>query len=170
MNLFETLLQDLRYGARTLRRNPSFTIVSILALALGIGVNVAVFTAYKAFVARPLDGRDPDTLVNLSRRLQSGATQRDIQLSGLRGLPGRSAIVQRRHRVLDRKELTLSDAGGAVASWTRENGSLIGRLGLLPPSASNREIASAFVVSENYFSVLGVRTRAWPRVRCHECV
>ena len=74
MNLFETLLQDLRYGARTLLRNPSFTIVSILALALGIGVNVAVFTAYKAFVARPLDGRDPDTLVNLSRRLQSGAT------------------------------------------------------------------------------------------------
>ena len=64
MNVFETLLQDLRYGARTLLRHPSFTIVSILALALGIGVNVAVFTAYKAFIARPLDARDPDTLVN----------------------------------------------------------------------------------------------------------
>ena len=59
MKLFETLLQDLRYGARTLLRNPGLTIVSILALALGIGVNVAVFTAYKAFIARPLDARDP---------------------------------------------------------------------------------------------------------------
>ena len=74
MILFETLLQDLRYGARTLRRNAGFTIVSILALALGIGVNTAVFTAYKAFIARPLDARDPDTLVNVSLRLQSGAT------------------------------------------------------------------------------------------------
>ena len=49
--------------------------VSVLALALGIGVNTAVFTAYKAFVARPLDARDPGTLVNLSLHLQSGATR-----------------------------------------------------------------------------------------------
>ena len=51
-----------------------FTAVSIVALALGIGVNTAVFTAYKAFIVRPLDARDPATLVNLSFRLQSGAT------------------------------------------------------------------------------------------------
>ena len=64
MNLFETLFQDLRYRGRALRRHPSFTIVSILALALGIGVNVAVFTLYKGFIARPLDARDPGTLVS----------------------------------------------------------------------------------------------------------
>ena len=75
MNLFETLLQDLRYSARTLLRHPSFTIVPIVALALGIGVNVAVFTVYKAFIARPLDAHDPDALVNLSLRLQSGAAE-----------------------------------------------------------------------------------------------
>jgi len=74
MILFDTLLQDLRYGLRTMRRNPGFTAVSILALALGIGVNTAVFTAYKALVARPLDARDPDTMVNVSLRLKSGAT------------------------------------------------------------------------------------------------
>ena len=58
-NLFESLAQDLRYGARTLLRTGRFTAVAVVALAIGIGVNTAVFTAYKAFVARPLDARDP---------------------------------------------------------------------------------------------------------------
>ena len=173
MNVFETLLQDLRYGARTLRRNPSFTIVSILALALGIGVNVAVFTAYKAFVARPLDARDPDTLVNLSLRLQSGATDArfsvpdyDAYRDGLRSFSGVIAFSIE-------QQLTLTDAGGAVARRSAQNGSLIGRLGLLTPSASNREIASAFVVSENYFTVLGVgpaRGRAFDAMSASELV
>ena len=172
MNLFETLLQDLRYGARTLLRNPSFTIVSILALALGIGVNVAVFTAYKAFIARPLDARDPDTLVNLSLRLQSGATNArfsypdyEAYRDGLRSFSGVIAF--------SIEKLTLTDAGGAVARRSAQNGSLIGRLGLLTPSASNREIASAFVVSENYFSVLGVepaRGRAFDAMSASELV
>jgi predicted permease len=150
-------LQDLRYGARTLLRNPSFTIVSILALALGIGVNTAVFTAYKAFIARPLDARDPETLVNLSLRLQSGATEArfsypdyEAYRDGLRSFSGVIAF--------SIEELTLTDAGGAVARRSAERESLIGRLGLLPPSATNREIATTFIVSENYFSVLGIRT------------
>ena len=157
MNLFETLLQDLRYGVRTLRRHPSFTIVSILALALGIGVNVAVFTGYKAIIARPLDARDPETLVNLSLRLQSGATEArfsypdyEAYRDGLRSFSGVIAF--------SIEELRLTDAGGAVARRSAGSGSLVGRLGLLPPSATNREIASTFVVSENYFSVLGVKT------------
>jgi predicted permease len=155
MNLFETLLQDLRYGARTLLRHPSFTIVSILALALGIGVNVAVFTAYKAFIARPLDARDPETLVNLSLRLQSGATAASFSYpdyeayrDGLRSFSGVIAF--------SIEELTLTDAGGAVARRSAGSGSLIGRLGLLP--TSNREMATTFIVSENYFSVLGIGT------------
>ena len=169
MNLFETLHQDLRYGARTLLRTPSFTIVSILALALGIGVNVAVFTAYKAFIARPLDARDPGTLVNLSLRLQSGAT--DARFSypdyeacrdGLRSFSGVIAF--------SIEELTLTDAGGAVARWSAGSGSLIGRLGLLP-SATNRETATTFIVSENYFPVLGVeiaRGRAFDAMSASE--
>ena len=156
MILFETLIQDLRYGARTLRRNASYTAVSILALSLGIGVNTAVFTAYKAFVARPLDGRDPGTLVNLSLHLQSGASSARFSYPDYEAYRDRlqsfSGVI-----AVTIDQLTLTDAGGAVARRSTENGSLIGRLGLMRPSASNTEIASAFIVSENYFSVLGVR-------------
>ena len=70
----EGLRQDLRYGGRTLRRHSGFTAVSILALALGIAVNTVVYTVYKAFVARPVDARDPGTLVSITLRLQSGGT------------------------------------------------------------------------------------------------
>jgi predicted permease len=155
MILLEALLQDLRYGARALRRNAGFTIVSILALALGIGVNTAVFTAYKAFIIRPLDARDPDTLVNVALRLQSGATRATFSYpdyeayrDGLRSVSGLIAC--------SIEQLRLTDAGAAAVRRSAEDGSLLARLGLLLPSASNKEIVSAFVVSENYFSVLGV--------------
>ena len=154
MILFETVLQDLRYGARTLLRNAGFTTVSVLALALGIGVNTAVFTAYKAFVARPLDARDPATLVNFALRLRSGVT--DARFS----YPDYEAYRDHLHSfngviAFGIDELKLTDAGGVVSQRSAQAGSLMGRLGLLRP-ASNAEFASTFIVSENYFSVLGV--------------
>ena len=71
--LADALVQDLRYGVRMLFRNAAYTAVSVLALALGIGVNTAAFTAYKALVRRPLDAHDPGQMVNLALTLQSDA-------------------------------------------------------------------------------------------------
>jgi len=151
----ESLLQDVGYGARTLRRNLAFTAVSVLALALGIGVNTGTFTAYKALLGRHLDARDPSRMVNLTLILQSGANSflfsypdYEEYRDHVQTCSGLIAV--------DNDQLTLTDAGGVISQRTAAAGSLFGRLRLLPPAVGNAEFASTFIVSENYFSVLGV--------------
>src|SRR5713101_891612 len=61
----ETLWQDVMYSVRTLRRAPGFTIVSVLALAIGIGANTAIFSLVDAVRARALPFKDPSGLVEL---------------------------------------------------------------------------------------------------------
>ncbi len=62
----ETLVQDLRYGARMLLKHPGFTFTAVLTLALGIGVNTALFTVFDALMLKPLPVKDPDSLVSFS--------------------------------------------------------------------------------------------------------
>jgi predicted permease len=63
--LLEQLVQDLRYGARTMLRNPAFTVLASLSLALGIGANTAIYSLMDALLMRSLPVPDPGSLVVL---------------------------------------------------------------------------------------------------------
>ncbi|HEX8765459.1 MAG TPA: ABC transporter permease, partial [Candidatus Acidoferrum sp.] len=75
-SFFDSLVQDLRFGLRMLRKNPGFTAVAVATLALGIAVNTAVFTAFDSLVLRPRPVKDPDSLVAVFRTAPGDARGR----------------------------------------------------------------------------------------------
>jgi len=80
VNRIESLLADLRYGFRSLRKSPGFTVVSVLTLALGIGANAAIFSMVNALLLHPYNFRSLDTLVHVweDRGIDEGFDARHI--------------------------------------------------------------------------------------------
>ena len=85
----ETLLQDLAYAGRTLRRSPTFAVTVVLTLALGIGANTAIFTMVRAVVLKPLPYLNSQQLF----RITGGATDdRFAAIGGAQSFTGVAAF------------------------------------------------------------------------------
>ena len=77
----EDIFRDIRVGSRGLTRNPGFTVVAVLTLALGIGANTAIFSVVKAVLLEPLAYEEPDRIVAV-QTLQTKTNRRGNNISG----------------------------------------------------------------------------------------
>jgi predicted permease len=126
----ETLIQDLRYGVRQLRRSPGFTAVAVITLALGIGANTAIFSAIDAVMLKFLPVSHPEQLVFL--RWQSSHSTTDY-------FP---------YPIFDQLSKHSQVFTGLVAFHSLNLATRVDR---------EPGLAAGQLVSGNYFSVLGVR-------------
>src|SRR5262249_4087221 len=136
------LSEFLKSVSRYLQKQPGFPAVTVLTIALGIGINTAMFTVFDAFFLKPLPLRDPSRLVNLEGRDKHG--QRSRLFSYLDYLDYRN------------QNTSVSE----LIAWNK----VTATLGEAPPGSGNDfmlaegyEYAFGEIVSTNYFDVLGAR-------------
>src|SRR5688572_32674 len=128
-----TLRQDLRYGLRMLRRNPGFTAVAVLTLALGSGANTAMFSVVNSVLLRPLPYPDPEQLVRLHLVLESGSTT-SLTAAQTRFFTEHSSAFQSIAAYRGRGDLQLETGKGV--EWVRTirvSGPFFRTLGANPP-------------------------------------
>ncbi|PWT92523.1 MAG: hypothetical protein C5B55_06260, partial [Blastocatellia bacterium] len=135
-----TFFQDLKYAIRYLRKQRGFTVVTVLTIALGIGINTALFTVFDAFFLKPLPLKDPSHLVNLEGR-------------------DKQRFSRRLFSYLDYLDYQQQNASVAeLVAWNKVSATL----GEAPPAdADNFMLPEGYeyifgeIVSTNYFNVLG---------------
>ena len=132
-NWLHSVISDSRYALRQLRKNPGFTTVAVLTLALGIGVNIAMFSIADAVALRPLDVKDAARIIRMWNKKVSGAYAADPGFSW----PEFEAFRSGSHSL---SGIVASDRRGVLLRHGEETRQLL-----------------ANIVSPNYFDVLGIK-------------
>ena len=136
----DNMFQDLRFGARMLLKSPGFTAVVILTMALGIGVNTAMFTVFNALALKPLPLKDVDTIVEITGVPQPGQRTRRFSYPEYQDYSARTQTMT---------GLTLISEMGATLGIEQAN----------PGEAQSQREEFGYVncqlVASNYFSLLG---------------
>jgi macrolide transport system ATP-binding/permease protein len=136
----EHFLQDLRHAGRALAHSPGFTLVSVATIALGVGVNTTLFTAYNAVALKPLPAADAEKVVRVRRTLQSGFIGEN-----------QYAFSYPEYANLRNRQNTFQSV--IAASWpVKVLVSASGETG----SSNQLKPAQAQLVSGNYFGALGI--------------
>ena len=152
----ETVWQDLRFAARMLLKHWSFSSIAILALGMGIGVNTAVFTIYRAFLLRGIDAKDAGEMVNISANF-AGKDHPEFSYADFEAYRDHNHVFSGLVAVTG-DEVALTGVGGSASVGSSIGGALANAAGFQLPSlvAGGAELATSSIVSDNYFSVLGV--------------
>src|SRR5215468_9315295 len=148
--MLSTLMQDLRFALRQLRKTPGFTVTAVLTLALGIGANAAIFTLVDAFMMRNLPVTDPKTLVRLGDAsdccVNSGAAE-----NGDYSLFSTQIYERLKKYAPEFEQLAAMQAGFPFRPViVRRDGA----------QENARSVMGEFV-SGNYFETLGLKPAAW---------
>ena len=97
---FDSILQDLRYTFRTLRRDSGFTAFAVLIVGLGVGASATVFSVVDTLLLRPLPFHEPERLVWMANHDTSGLSGQTTQVGLPAGPPGPQSVVFRLGRLL----------------------------------------------------------------------
>ncbi|HUN61182.1 MAG TPA: ABC transporter permease [Candidatus Sulfotelmatobacter sp.] len=145
-DFLDSLLQDLRYGLRMLRKSPGFTTVAVLTLALGVGANTAIFTIFDAVLLESLPVRAPAQLVFSTDSVSEGAYS---------GGPPSDRWEMFSNETADylRKQSLSFESLAAVRAG---NDTVTVRLANVPVATGPAERSQVHLVSGNYFHTMGV--------------
>lgn len=141
----ETLFQDIRYAFRILTKSPSFTLIAVITLALGIGANTAIFTFINALLLKSLPVKGPEQLVIVGDPTRVNDRQN--------GTPETKYFSYPLYRELrDNNNVFTGLLAAGTQHYIQIDASAVG--------GSSEEVIAGRLVSGNYFSVLGVDAAA----------